>query len=148
MRQMEGAYLSNDLVERSQVRLQRLPYIESVEHETTPVPGSPDLVDVDFTIEEGLPGQFGGSLGFSETYGVTLGEISSTRTSWAPAIALRWNYAAASIRRSTTSISRTCIGTSTASRERFPHLSGHHAIHLRNVRLLHDDARSRPELGI
>jgi outer membrane protein insertion porin family len=73
MRQMEGAYLSNDLVERSQVRLQRLPYIESVEHETTPVPGSPDLVDVDFTIEEGLPGQFGGSLGFSETYGVTLG---------------------------------------------------------------------------
>ena len=73
MRQMEGAYLSNDLVERSQVRLQRLPYIETVEHETTPVPGSPDLVDVDFTIEEGLPGQFGGSLGFSETYGVTLG---------------------------------------------------------------------------
>ena len=73
MRQMEGAYLSNDLVERSQVRLQRLPYIESVEHETTPVPGSADLVDVDFTIEEGLPGQFGGSLGFSETYGVTLG---------------------------------------------------------------------------
>ena len=37
------------------------------------MPGSPDLVDVDFTIEEGLPGQFGGSLGFSETYGVTLG---------------------------------------------------------------------------
>jgi outer membrane protein insertion porin family len=73
MRQMEGAYLSNDLVDRSQVRLQRLPYIESVEHETTPVPGSPDLVDIDFTIEEGLPGQFGGSLGFSETFGVTLG---------------------------------------------------------------------------
>ena len=37
------------------------------------MPGSPDLVDVDFEIEEGLPGQFGGSLGFSETYGVTLG---------------------------------------------------------------------------
>ena len=37
------------------------------------MPGSPDLVDVDFEIEEGLPGQFGGSLGFSETFGVTLG---------------------------------------------------------------------------
>jgi outer membrane protein insertion porin family len=73
MRQMEGAYLQNDLVERSKVRLQRLPYIESVEHETTPVPGTNDLVDVDFTIEEGLPGQFGGSLGFSETFGLTLG---------------------------------------------------------------------------
>jgi outer membrane protein insertion porin family len=53
--------------------MQQLPYVESVDHETTPVPGSPDLVDVDFEIEEGLPGQFGGSLGYSETYGVTLG---------------------------------------------------------------------------
>jgi outer membrane protein insertion porin family len=73
MRQLEGGYLSNTLVERSKLSLQQLPYVESVEHETSPVPGSPDLVDVDFEIEEGLPGQFGGSLGFSETYGVTLG---------------------------------------------------------------------------
>jgi outer membrane protein insertion porin family len=73
MLQMESGYLSNALVDRSQVRLQRLPYIEKVEHETTPVPGSPDLVDVDFKIKEGLPGQFGGSLGYSATYGVTLG---------------------------------------------------------------------------
>jgi outer membrane protein insertion porin family len=73
MRQMEGGYLSNALVERSKLFVQRLPYVESVDSETTPVAGSPDLVDVDFEIEEGLPGQFGGSLGFSETFGVTLG---------------------------------------------------------------------------
>jgi outer membrane protein insertion porin family len=73
MRQLEGGYLSNLLVDRSKLSLQQLPYVESVESETTPVPGSPDLVDVDFEIEEGLPGQFGGSLGFSETFGVTLG---------------------------------------------------------------------------
>jgi outer membrane protein insertion porin family len=73
MRQLEGGYLSNALVDRSKILLQRLPYIESVEEETTPVAGTSDLVDVDFEIEEGLPGQFGGSLGFSETYGVTLG---------------------------------------------------------------------------
>jgi outer membrane protein insertion porin family len=73
MRQLEGGYLSNSLVDRSQLSLQQLPYVEAVEHETTPVPGSPDLVDVDFEIEEGLPGQFGGSLGFSETFGITLG---------------------------------------------------------------------------
>ncbi|HLF13043.1 MAG TPA: outer membrane protein assembly factor BamA, partial [Gammaproteobacteria bacterium] len=73
LRQMEGGYLSNALVDRSKLFLQQLPYVESVEHETTPVEGSPDLVDVDFEIEEGLPGQFGGSLGFSETFGVTLG---------------------------------------------------------------------------
>jgi outer membrane protein insertion porin family len=73
MRQMEGGYLSNTLVERSQTRLQRLPYIEEAEYETVPVPGSPDLVDVDFNIKEGLPGQFGGSLGFSDSQGIILG---------------------------------------------------------------------------
>lgn len=73
MRQLEGAYLSNQLLDRSQIRLQRLPYVESVEHETVPVPGSPDLVDVEFEIEEGLPGQFSGSLGYSEAQGIILG---------------------------------------------------------------------------
>lgn len=73
MRQLEGGYLSNTLVERSQIRLQRLPYVESAEFETVPVPGSPDLVDVEFEIEEGLPGQFGGSIGYSESQGVILG---------------------------------------------------------------------------
>ena len=72
MRQLEGAYLSNAALERSQIRLQRLPYIESVEFETTPVPGSPDLVDIDFQVEEGLPGQFGGGIGYSEYYGLQL----------------------------------------------------------------------------
>ena len=72
MRQLEGAYLSNAALERSQIRLQRLPYIESVEFETVPVPGSPDLVDIDFQVEEGLPGQFGGGIGYSEYYGLQL----------------------------------------------------------------------------
>ena len=72
MRQFEGGYLSNSRVERSKVRLQRLPYIESVEVATNPVPGTPDLVDVDFDIKEGLPGQFGGGVGFSEAQGLIL----------------------------------------------------------------------------
>jgi outer membrane protein insertion porin family len=67
MRQMEGGYLSNSLLERSKERVQRLPYIEKVEYETTPVPGTPDLVDVDFDIKEGLPGQFSGGIGYSES---------------------------------------------------------------------------------
>ena len=61
MRQMEGTWLSNQAVERSKQRLQRLPYIEKVESENKPVAGTPDLVDVDFDIKEGLPGQFGGA---------------------------------------------------------------------------------------
>jgi outer membrane protein insertion porin family len=67
MRQLEGSYLSNSLLDRSKERLQRLPYIERVEFETTPVPGTPDLVDVDFDIKEGLPGQFSGGIGYSES---------------------------------------------------------------------------------
>jgi outer membrane protein insertion porin family len=72
MRQHEGAYLSNSLVDRSKVRLQRLPYVEAVESENVPVPGSPDLVDVDFNIEYRMPGQFSGGLGYSESQKIML----------------------------------------------------------------------------
>ncbi len=72
MRQFEGGFLSSNRVDRSRARLQRLPYIESVTVETNPVPGTPDQVDVDFEITEGLPGQFGGGIGFSESQGLIL----------------------------------------------------------------------------
>lgn len=72
IRQLEGGYLSNALIDRSKILLQRLPYIESVDSETVPVPGSSDLVDVDFNIKEGQPGQFGGGVGFSQSQGVLL----------------------------------------------------------------------------
>ncbi|KPK59127.1 MAG: hypothetical protein AMJ59_12210 [Gammaproteobacteria bacterium SG8_31] len=72
MRQMEGAFLSNRAVERSEQRIRRLPFIEEVETETKPVSGSDDLVDVDFSITEGQPGTFGGGLGYSASQGVLL----------------------------------------------------------------------------
>ncbi|MGQ0836127.1 MAG: outer membrane protein assembly factor BamA, partial [Gammaproteobacteria bacterium] len=67
MRQLEGAWLSNVSVERSKQRVQRLPYVKKVETETTPVPGSPDLVDVVFEVEEGPSAQLGGGIGYSES---------------------------------------------------------------------------------
>lgn len=72
MRQFEGSYLSNAAVERSKQRIQRLPFIQKVEVETNQVPGAADLVDVDFEIEEGLPGQFGGGVGYSESQSIIL----------------------------------------------------------------------------
>ena len=66
MRQAEGAYLSNRLIDRSRVRLQRLPYVEEVAVENSPVEGTPDMVDVDFDIQYRMPGQFSGGLGYSE----------------------------------------------------------------------------------
>ena len=65
MRQLEGSWLSNQAVDRSKQRLQRLPYIEKVESANKPVPGTSDLVDVEYDIKEGLPGQFGGGIGYS-----------------------------------------------------------------------------------
>jgi outer membrane protein insertion porin family len=68
MRQLEGAWLSNTTLERSKQRLQRLPYIKTVDFETTPVPGTPDMEDVNFKIEEGPASQLSGGIGYSETY--------------------------------------------------------------------------------
>ena len=72
MRQMESGWLSNTQVERSKQRLARLPFVETAEFDTIPVAGSADMVDIEFDIEEGLPGQFGGGLGFSQVFGLSL----------------------------------------------------------------------------
>ena len=72
MRQMESSYLSNTLIDRSKIRLQRLPFVEKVEVDNAPVPGSPDLVDVDFDIEYRMPGQFSGGIGYSESQKIML----------------------------------------------------------------------------
>jgi outer membrane protein insertion porin family len=68
MRQLEGGWLSNTSLERSKQRIQRLPYVKSVDFETTPVAGSSDLVDVNYKIEEGPASQLSGGIGWSETY--------------------------------------------------------------------------------
>jgi outer membrane protein insertion porin family len=68
LRQLEGGWLSNTALERSKQRMQRLPYVKSVEFETTPVAGTPDLVDVNYKIEEGPASQLSGGIGYSETY--------------------------------------------------------------------------------
>jgi outer membrane protein insertion porin family len=67
MRQLEGSWMSNVALERSKQRLQRLPYVKNVDFETTPVPGSPDLIDVEFKVEEGPSAQLGGGIGYSES---------------------------------------------------------------------------------
>jgi outer membrane protein insertion porin family len=72
MRQLEGGFLSNRALERSEQRLRRLPYVDDVNRDTIPVAGSEDLVDIDFRIKEGLPGSFGGGVGYSGLQGVML----------------------------------------------------------------------------
>jgi outer membrane protein insertion porin family len=70
MRLMEGSILASDLLERSKTRIQRLPYIETVEVDTVPVPGSSNQVDLTVTVVEKLAGSFNIGVGFSQTQGL------------------------------------------------------------------------------
>ena len=72
MRQMEGAWASNALIENSKLRLERLGFFKEVESETLPVPTVSDQVDVEFSVEEEYSGSIGGCLGYG-AYGLVLG---------------------------------------------------------------------------
>ena len=65
LRQLEGSWLSNVALERSKQRLQRDPFIESVDMSTEPVAGVPDMVDVNFAIKERPSATVGGGIGYS-----------------------------------------------------------------------------------
>ena len=70
MRLMEGSILASDLLERSKIRIQRLPFIETVDVDTTPVPGTTNQVDLTVKVEEKLAGSFNIGAGFSQTQGL------------------------------------------------------------------------------
>ncbi len=70
MRQQEGGWLRTSAIERSKTRLQRLPWVERVQVETVPVPGQPDLADIEVEIKERTPGNFNVGLGYSGGYGL------------------------------------------------------------------------------
>jgi len=72
MRQMEGAWLSNSLVEGSKAWLMRLPYMEEVEFETTQLPGEDDLVDIEFSVKEQPSGSFTAGVGYGSTTKLSL----------------------------------------------------------------------------
>ena len=116
MRQMEGGFLSNSLVDRRRCCCSGCRTSRRSSTRRRPWRAAADLVDVDFAIEEGLPGQFGGSLGFSETYGVTLGGNFVHSNFMGTGNRVRSICAAASSRRCTTSATPTRIARSTACR--------------------------------
>jgi len=72
MRLTESSALSTDLVDRSKLRLERLPYLEEVNVETKPVEGVDDQVDLFFDVKERPSGTIGGSLGYSQFQGLLL----------------------------------------------------------------------------
>src|SRR5690554_7477134 len=73
MRQMEGGWASTYLIDQSKLRLERLGFFKEVDVETIPVPGSDDLIDVNYTVEEQPSGSITASLGFAQGTGLILG---------------------------------------------------------------------------
>jgi len=69
LRLMEGGELSNSKLERSKIRLQRLPYIEEVVVSKDPVAGTEDLIDLNISVKERMSGSFNIGAGFSQTQG-------------------------------------------------------------------------------
>ncbi len=72
MRQLEGSRFSPALVNRSRVRLQRLPFMQSVSIRTPRVPGTDDQVDLEITVAEGQSGSFSAGLGYGSDGGTTV----------------------------------------------------------------------------
>ncbi|MEW9797633.1 outer membrane protein assembly factor BamA [Alteromonas sp. CYL-A6] len=64
--QMEGAWLSNTLLESSKAQLSRLTYLDEVEFETTRIPGEEDKVDIDFNMKEQPSGSFNAGIGYGD----------------------------------------------------------------------------------
>ena len=69
MRQMESGWISNQALERSRIRLNRLGFFESVDVETRAVPGASDQVDVDFGVVERPSGNLLLGAGYSDSQG-------------------------------------------------------------------------------
>lgn len=70
LRQLEGARYSPQHVDRSRIRLQRLPQVQDVRLDTQRVPGTDDQVDIDYAITERATGSLSLGVGYSTSQGV------------------------------------------------------------------------------
>jgi outer membrane protein insertion porin family len=73
MRQMEGAPASQQNIELSRVRLERLGFFTEAKVETEEVSGHDDLIDVNISVEEQSSGSIGASFGFAQQAGLIIG---------------------------------------------------------------------------
>lgn len=73
MRQLEGAWLNNLDLKRSRIRIQRLPFVDTVDVKPKRVPGSADEVDVNVDVKQRQSGTANVYLAYSGYYGLGVG---------------------------------------------------------------------------
>ncbi len=72
LRQMEGGWYSQNNVEASRRRIQRLPYVEELDLETVRIPGEDEFVDLTISVKERLAGSFSVGAGLSDSQGAVI----------------------------------------------------------------------------
>lgn len=70
MRQFEGSWFSQALIDRSKIRIQRLGFFDNVDIKTEPVDGTEDQIDVIVNVEETPSGNFQIGFGYSQIQGL------------------------------------------------------------------------------
>ncbi|QIV96467.1 Beta-barrel assembly machine subunit BamA [Allofrancisella inopinata] len=69
----EQSTYDKEAIDKSQRRLDQLPYVSSADMQLVPVEGSDDLVDINYNIKERNANSISGSLGYSDLYGFMIG---------------------------------------------------------------------------
>jgi len=72
MRQLEGSWLDNRLIDSSKTYLNRLGYFEKVQSKIIPVDGFDDRVDVEMSLLEQPSGSFQAGIGYGSSGGLSL----------------------------------------------------------------------------
>ncbi|WP_419811694.1 outer membrane protein assembly factor BamA [Bacterioplanoides sp.] len=73
MVQMEGGWASTDKIDSGKTRLNQLGFFKTVNVETPAVPGTDDLIDVNYNVEEQLSGSLNFNIGYAGSSGAILG---------------------------------------------------------------------------
>lgn len=98
-RQMEGGWYSQEKINRSKVRVDRLAFFSEVNVETPPVPGTPDQVDINMTVKERPTGSITLGAGLSSAERVILSASIAQQNAFGTGNALSLNVQSGRINR-------------------------------------------------
>jgi len=73
MVQMEGGWASTDKIDAGKSRLNQLGFFKMVNVETPAVPGTDDMIDVNYNVEEQLSGSLNFNIGYAGSSGMIIG---------------------------------------------------------------------------